>query len=77
MGSVRCSTVYPGKLSEPGSYWRASSYDDDMCQIDDKDDLGFGSSVKFNAVLASADLNKVINYSWKSLLLFRCLAPEF
>ncbi|XWS54017.1 hypothetical protein CRYUN_Cryun10bG0051800 [Craigia yunnanensis] len=61
MGSVRCSTVYPGKLSEPVYYWRASSCDDDMCQIDDKDDLEFGASVKFNSVLASADLNKSFN----------------
>ncbi|XVF38159.1 hypothetical protein REPUB_Repub20aG0076000 [Reevesia pubescens] len=61
MGSVRCSTVYHGKLSESGSYWRASSCDDDMCQIDDKDDLEFGASVKFNSVLASADLNKSFN----------------
>lgn len=60
MGSVRCSTVYPGKLSEPGSYWRGSNCDDDMCQIDDKDDLDFGASVKFKSILASADLNKVI-----------------
>ena len=67
MGSVRCSTVYLGKLSEPGSCWRASSCDDDMCQIDDKDVLEFGTSVKFNSVLASADLNKVINCSWKSV----------
>ncbi|XVF63187.1 hypothetical protein PTKIN_Ptkin09bG0067900 [Pterospermum kingtungense] len=61
MGSVRCSTVYHGKLSEPGSYWRASSNDDDMCQIDDQDDLELGASVKFNSVLASADLNKSFN----------------
>ncbi|XP_022762027.1 mitogen-activated protein kinase kinase kinase NPK1-like [Durio zibethinus] len=61
MGSLMCSTVYPGKLSEPGSYWRASSCDDDMCQIDDKNDLEFGASVKFNSVLASADLNKSFN----------------
>ncbi|XP_007034672.2 PREDICTED: mitogen-activated protein kinase kinase kinase NPK1 [Theobroma cacao] len=61
MGSVRCSTVYPGKLSEPGSYWRGSNCDDDMCQIDDKDDLDFGASVKFKSILASADLNKSFN----------------
>ncbi|XVF28909.1 hypothetical protein REPUB_Repub15cG0073300 [Reevesia pubescens] len=61
MDSVRCSTVYLGKLLEPGSYWRASSCDDDTCQIDDKDDLEFGASVKFNSVLASADLNKSFN----------------
>ncbi|XP_022748954.1 mitogen-activated protein kinase kinase kinase NPK1-like isoform X2 [Durio zibethinus] len=61
MGSRRFSTVYPVKLSEPRSYWRASSCDDDMCQIDDKDDIEFGASVKFNSVLAYADLNKSFN----------------
>ncbi|OMO61224.1 hypothetical protein CCACVL1_23655 [Corchorus capsularis] len=61
MGSVRCSAVYPGKLPESGSYWRASSCDDDMCQIDDKDDLDFGASVKFKSLIASADLNKSFN----------------
>ncbi|XWS39346.1 hypothetical protein CRYUN_Cryun18bG0044700 [Craigia yunnanensis] len=47
MGNVRCSTVYLGKLSEPGSYWMASSCNDDMCQIDDKDDIEFGT-LSFN-----------------------------
>ncbi|XVE66044.1 hypothetical protein DITRI_Ditri08aG0049800 [Diplodiscus trichospermus] len=61
IGSVRCSTVYPGKLSEAGSYWRASGCDDDMCQIGDKDDIEYGASVKYNSVLASADFNKSFN----------------
>lgn len=59
MGSVRCSTVYPENLSA-GSYWRTGNIDDDMCQIDDKDDFGIRASVKFNSALASADLDKVI-----------------
>ncbi|KAK2646947.1 hypothetical protein Ddye_022142 [Dipteronia dyeriana] len=60
IGSVRCSTVYPN-LSSRGSYYGASNCDDDMCQIDDKDDFGIRASVKFNSVLASADINKSFN----------------
>ncbi|KAL5782551.1 hypothetical protein ACOSP7_007580 [Xanthoceras sorbifolium] len=60
ISSVRCSTVYPGH-SSGGSYWGASNFDDDMCQIDDKDDFGIRASVKFNSVLASADINKSFN----------------
>ncbi|KAK3189994.1 hypothetical protein Dsin_029555 [Dipteronia sinensis] len=60
IGSVMCSTGYPN-LSSRGSYWGASNCDDDMCQIDDKDDFGIRASVKFNSVLASADINKSFN----------------
>ena len=59
MGGVRCSTVYPQKFSGNGSIWKPSNYDDDMCLIDDKDDLMFKSSVKFGSVLHSTDCNKV------------------
>lgn len=68
MGSVRCSTVYPENLSA-GSYWKAGNCDDDMCLIDDKDDFGISTSVKFNSSFASADLDKVIIYL-KSLMSF-------
>ncbi|GLT99759.1 hypothetical protein SLE2022_171770 [Rubroshorea leprosula] len=61
MDSVRCSTVYPEKLLQTGSYSRTGNCDDDMCQIDDKDDLLCGGSVRFNSVLASSDLNKSFN----------------
>lgn len=59
MGSVRCSTVYPEHLSA-GSNWGANNFDDDMCQIDNKDDFGVRASVKFNSTFNSADLNKVL-----------------
>ncbi|GKV19557.1 hypothetical protein SLEP1_g29798 [Rubroshorea leprosula] len=61
MGNVRCSTVYPKKLLQTGSYWRTGNCDDDMCQIDDKDDLLSGGSARFNSVLASAGLNRSFN----------------
>ncbi|XP_031276626.1 mitogen-activated protein kinase kinase kinase NPK1 [Pistacia vera] len=60
MGSVRCSTVYPERLSA-GSYWGANNCDDDMCLIDDKDDFGVRASVKFNSTFESADLTKSFN----------------
>ncbi|XP_077222723.1 mitogen-activated protein kinase kinase kinase NPK1-like isoform X3 [Tasmannia lanceolata] len=34
VGSVRCSTIYPEKLSRIGSVWETST-SDDMCQLDD------------------------------------------
>ncbi|WCJ23706.1 Mitogen-activated protein kinase kinase kinase NPK1 [Euphorbia peplus] len=64
MGSLRCSTVYPENTSGSGSYWTGANYDDDdddMCQIDDKDDLMVGASARFNSTFASADLNKSFN----------------
>lgn len=60
VGSVRCSTICPENLSQTGTYWGAEHYDDDMCQIDDKDDF-CSAAVKFPSVLASSDLNKVID----------------
>ncbi|XP_059649988.1 mitogen-activated protein kinase kinase kinase NPK1 isoform X2 [Cornus florida] len=62
MGSLRCSTTYPEKFSARGPLWGSSNYDDDdMCQIDDKDDLLGVGSVKFNSALVSDDLNKSFN----------------
>ncbi|GMP56500.1 hypothetical protein CsSME_00020961 [Camellia sinensis var. sinensis] len=59
--SVRCSTIYPDKFSGRGPLWGSSNCDDDMCQIDDNDDLVVGASMKFNSVLLSHDLNKSFN----------------
>ncbi|KAK3002975.1 hypothetical protein RJ639_018730 [Escallonia herrerae] len=61
MGSVRCSTVYPEKFSKKGNFWESRNFDDDMCQIDDIDDLVSGASVKFSSPLRSTDLNKSFN----------------
>lgn len=61
MGSVRCSTVYPEKFSGTGPIWGADSCDDDMCQIDDKDDFIVHQSVKFSSAILSDDINKVTN----------------
>lgn len=66
MSSVRCSTVYPENLSGVGSHWGPVNGDDDMCQIDDQDDLMVSSLVKFRSASVSNDLTKVMN-------LFLCL----
>lgn len=60
MSGVRCSTIYPEKFSGKGAFWKSGNFDDDMCQIDDKDDLVMvGSSMKFGSEFHSKDLNKV------------------
>ncbi|XP_022861803.1 mitogen-activated protein kinase kinase kinase NPK1-like isoform X1 [Olea europaea var. sylvestris] len=54
---VRCSTVYPNQLSQSRSFWQPVNSDDDMCQIDDSDDLVFGTP----ANLLSRDYNQSFN----------------
>lgn len=61
MGTVRCSTVYPNNFSGGSSCWGVNNADDDMCQIDDSDDIKLGSFVKFRSVMASGELNKSFN----------------
>ncbi|KAA8548602.1 hypothetical protein F0562_000286 [Nyssa sinensis] len=61
MGSVRCSTVYPEKFSGRESLWGLRNYDDDMCQIDDKDDLVVDASMKLNSTSPYDDFNKSFN----------------
>ncbi|KAL6952610.1 mitogen-activated protein kinase kinase kinase [Sarracenia purpurea var. burkii] len=51
---VRCSTIYPEKFS-------GSNCDDDMCQIDDNEDLVVRASAKFDSALLSDDINKSFN----------------
>lgn len=62
MGTVRCSTVYPNNFSGGSSCWGVNNADDDMCQIDDSDDIRLGPFVKFRCVMASGELNKVTNF---------------
>ncbi|CAI0559870.1 unnamed protein product [Linum tenue] len=62
-GNMRSSIIYPESTSGSGSYWHGtSSLDDDMCQIDDKDDfMVVRTSSKFKSVFSSTDLNKSFN----------------
>ncbi|CAL5415621.1 unnamed protein product [Camellia sinensis] len=59
--SVRCSTVYPEKFLGNVPHWGSGNCDDDMCQIDDEDDLVIGASAKFDFTLLSDDFNKWFN----------------
>ncbi|XP_009364204.2 mitogen-activated protein kinase kinase kinase NPK1 [Pyrus x bretschneideri] len=62
MGTVRCSTVYPGNFSGGSSRWGATNnYDDDMCQIDDTNDIVLGSFAKLRSVVGPDELNKSFN----------------
>ncbi|XP_023911894.1 mitogen-activated protein kinase kinase kinase NPK1 [Quercus suber] len=62
MDSLRISTVYPqNSLNLNVRSWGLSNPDDDMCQIDDKDDLMVGASVKLKSIIVSDDLNKSFN----------------
>ncbi|CAL5347092.1 unnamed protein product [Camellia sinensis] len=59
--SVRCSTIYPEKFPGNVPHWGSGNCDDDMCQIDDEDDLVIGASAKFDFTLLSDDFNKRFN----------------
>lgn len=61
LGGASCSTINPGQFSG-GSLWQPVNYDDDdddMCRIDDNDNLAFGTSTKFRHSLLSSDCNQV------------------
>ncbi|GFP84003.1 mitogen-activated protein kinase kinase kinase npk1 [Phtheirospermum japonicum] len=61
LGGASCSTVHPEHLSEHGSLWQPVNFDDDMCRIDDSDDLMLGASTKFSHTLLSSDCNQSFN----------------
>lgn len=56
--SLRFSAVYHSNsnLLKAGSYQGADNDDDDMCQIDDKDDFLVASSVKSKSLLPADDI---------------------
>lgn len=62
MDSLRFSTVYHANLI------KSDNYDDDMCQMDDKDDFFVASSVKSKSLLAVDDIKVPIFFSF-----FHCL----
>ncbi|KAL0388635.1 UNVERIFIED_CONTAM: Mitogen-activated protein kinase kinase kinase NPK1 [Sesamum radiatum] len=61
LGSSRCSTIHPEPLSEQGSLWQPVNFDDDMCRLDDNDDLVLGAPTKFKHTLVSNDCNQSFN----------------
>ncbi|KAM1749625.1 hypothetical protein PS2_010408 [Malus domestica] len=50
LGSLQHSTIHPNKLLESRAIWGRNSNDDDMCQIDDKEDTMVGE-VKLSSSL--------------------------
>ncbi|KAM1234482.1 hypothetical protein ACFX2J_004054 [Malus domestica] len=50
LGSLQHSTIHPNKLLESRAIWGRNSNDDDMCQIDDKDDT-MGGKVQLSSSL--------------------------
>ncbi|CAL5377615.1 unnamed protein product [Camellia sinensis] len=59
--SVRCSTIYPEKFPGSVPHWGSGNCDDDMCQIDDEDDLVIKASANFNPMSEPDD-----NWLYKS-----------
>ncbi|XP_051127662.1 mitogen-activated protein kinase kinase kinase NPK1-like isoform X2 [Andrographis paniculata] len=57
------STTSPEQFSAQGSLWAPVNFDDDddMCRIDDNDDLVTGASMKFSHHLLSRDCNQSYN----------------
>ncbi|KAM7481359.1 hypothetical protein LguiB_005942 [Lonicera macranthoides] len=62
LGTLNFSTVNSEKLTESSNVWGDSTNDDDdMCQIDDKDDLILGGEAKLSSNLVPDDFNKSFN----------------
>ncbi|KAI3469540.1 hypothetical protein Pfo_026203 [Paulownia fortunei] len=61
LGGASCSTIHPEHFSERGSLWQPVNFDDDMCRIDENDDLVLGASTKFAHTLLSSDCNQSFN----------------
>lgn len=60
LGTLNFSTVNSEKLTESNNVWGDSTNDDDdMCQIDDKDDFILGGEAKLSSNLVPDDFNKV------------------
>lgn len=57
MDSLRCSSVFSGNYGSR-SNWGLSNFEDDMCQIDDKE-LFASSSLNYKTIISSNDLTKV------------------
>ena len=60
LGTLDFSTVDSEKFSEGKHIWRKHDLDDEMCQLDEKDDLLVGGETKFNNILIPDDFSKVL-----------------
>ncbi|XP_059652446.1 mitogen-activated protein kinase kinase kinase NPK1 [Cornus florida] len=61
VGNLSCSGANSMKLSDDRHVWGTNYADDDMCQIDDKDDFMAGGEVNISSVLMPDDFNKSFN----------------
>ncbi|KAK6117251.1 hypothetical protein DH2020_049016 [Rehmannia glutinosa] len=61
LGGASCSAIHPEHFSVRGSLWQPVNYDDDMCRIDDNDDLVLGASTEFKHTRLSSDCNQSFN----------------
>lgn len=59
LDGTSCSTFHHETFEEQGSLWQPVNFDDDMCRIDDHDDLVLGASTKFTPILLSSDCTQV------------------
>ncbi|KAL8490760.1 hypothetical protein ACS0TY_022668 [Phlomoides rotata] len=57
LSGTRCSSVHPDRFST----WKPVSFDDDMCRINDDDDLVLGESMKFTSTMVYNDCNESFN----------------
>ncbi|KAM3378175.1 mitogen-activated protein kinase kinase kinase ANP1 [Capsicum galapagoense] len=61
LGTLNISTENTGNLSEARNMWRGNNSDDDMCQIDDTDNLLLDGRTTFGNVRTVDDFNKSFN----------------
>ncbi|GFZ02955.1 NPK1-related protein kinase 2 [Actinidia rufa] len=61
LGSLSCSTVNFDKLAGSRLVWGANNSEDDMCQIDDKDEFVVGREEKSSSGLTPNNLNESFN----------------
>ncbi|PSS24926.1 Mitogen-activated protein kinase kinase [Actinidia chinensis var. chinensis] len=61
LGSLSCSTVNFDKLAESRHIWGAHNSEDDVCQIDDKDEFVVGREEKSSSGLIPDNFNESFN----------------
>lgn len=71
LGTLNISMENTENLSEARNMWRGNSSDDDMCQIDDNDNLLLDGGTTFSTVKTVDDFNKVLSFSGLLLLLLK------
>ncbi|XP_073046277.1 LOW QUALITY PROTEIN: mitogen-activated protein kinase kinase kinase NPK1-like [Primulina eburnea] len=60
-GSVKCLAVNSDLLSDRGSLWQPTNFDDDLCRFDDEDVVALGAPTKCTSTLLPQDCNQSFN----------------